>query len=90
MMALSGQPLISPVLADGYYDDDGNWIEDDPAGYDPWSDASPDIDTDEDGITDFDEVWGYDAYSVSQGTGVFVTTDPTNPDSDWDDLPDGW
>jgi len=96
MIGWTGVPLDPRILADGYCDADGNWIED----Y-----ASPDYssDSDADGIPDYEEshVYGTNPYLAdTDGDGVsdydeifFYLTSPTVPysgavDSDGDGLPD--
>jgi Clostridial binary toxin B/anthrax toxin PA Ca-binding domain len=160
MIGWTGVPLDPRILADGYYDGDGNWIEDysynpgytdpgytdpgytdpgytdpgytDPSytdpgytdpgssspSYDPWFHASSGIDSDGDGLDDHTEVWGFaiplitvhssstytettnpetgETYSIEvpyesvEETSTWISTDPTNHDTDYDGLPDGY
>jgi Bacterial TSP3 repeat len=135
MIGWTGVPMDSRILADGYYDSDGYWIEDysydpgytdpgytDPTSstpsYDPWLDASSGIDSDGDGLDDYSEVWGFAIpyltvhsssiysettnsetgetsffeipYEWVEKTSTWITTNPTDPDTDYDGLPDGY
>jgi hypothetical protein len=48
-----------------------------------------DTDTDGDGISDYDEVNGYEVFVLSRADLIWTFTDPTNPDSDGDGITDG-
>jgi Bacterial TSP3 repeat len=91
-----GVPFNFRALADGYYDGDGNWIED-------YSSPVYSSDSDQDGLPDYDEVsfHGTDPYSSdTDGDGISdydeINYYYTNPnvwggaptDSDGDGLPD--
>jgi hypothetical protein len=59
-----------------------------PSGEDDYVTDPSRADTDEDGVNDFDEINGY-SVDLRDGTTVFVTTDPNNPDTDGDTASDG-
>ena len=66
MIAGTGVPLDPRILAEGYYDSDGNWYDDGSYdssyyeyGYDPYTSQDSSRDSDADGINDSDEVYGF-------------------------------
>ncbi len=96
MIGWTGVPLDPRILADGYYDGEGNWIVD-------YSYTDTSIDTDGDGLSDYDEsyiYWTDTLLTDTDGDGISdydeVHTYFTSPtvfdgaptDSDGDGLPD--